>query len=256
MQILTGILFAGAVALAARRLHALTTSGAIAAWIVGACIFSAGSWPYAAVLFAFFIPSTLLSRLGRTRKRKLTDIGKTGARDAFQVLANGGVAAFCALLANATHCPALAAGFAGAFAAASSDTWGTEIGTLVKSPPRSILTLRKLAPGISGGITAAGTIAELAGAIAIGLVASALHIAPWWSIAAAGFAGATIDSILGATLQELRYCEKCRRTCETDPHSCGTPTQLIRGFSWMNNDAVNACATATGALVAALLTLK
>lgn len=250
MQTGIGVLFAGAVALGALRSRALTRSGALAAWIVGACVFGAGSWSYAAVLFAFFIPSTLLSRLGRARKQRLVDIGKTGARDGGQVLANGGVAAACALAAAALHQPALAAAFAGAFAAASADTWGTEIGTLLKAPPRSILTLRPLPAGLSGGVTPGGTLAELAGACAVAGVAAALGIGPWWAVAAGGFAGALADSVLGASLQELRFCPRCERRCETDPHVCGTPTELVRGASWMSNDAVNACATAAGALAA------
>jgi len=60
---------AAAVALSAARAKALNRSGALAAWAVGTCVFAAGGWPYAAVLFAFFIPSTLLSRAGRARKR-------------------------------------------------------------------------------------------------------------------------------------------------------------------------------------------
>lgn len=253
MRIATGILFAGAIAFAAWRSRALSASGAIAAWIVGACIFAAGSWPYAAVLFAFFIPSSLLSRVGRARKRKLVDIGKAGARDAWQVLANGGVAAACAILAATAQNATLAAAFAGAFAAASADTWGTEIGTLANASPRSILTLRPLATGLSGGVTLPGTLAEIAGALLLGLVAFVLGIAPWWGVAVAGIAGAFADSFLGATLQELRYCPQCERACETSPHVCGTSTRVIRGVSWMSNDGVNFCATATGAIVAALI---
>jgi uncharacterized protein (TIGR00297 family) len=202
------------------------------------------------VLFAFFIPSTLLSRAGRARKRELVDIGKHGARDAGQVAANGGIAALCAVLAAATHAEPLALAFAGAFAAASADTWGTEIGTLAKLPPRSILTLKPLSPGISGGVTIAGTLAEIAGACVVALVAWAVGAGPWWIAAAGGVAGALADSVLGASLQELRYCPRCERECETDPHFCGSPTQLRRGAPWMSNDGVNACATAIGALVA------
>lgn len=250
-----GIAFAGAVAVAAWRAHILTKSGALAAWIVGACIFGAGGWAYAAVLFAFFIPSSVLSRLGRARKRSLVDIGKQGARDALQVLANGGVAALCAVLAAATHAHAIGAAFAGALAAASADTWGTEIGTLVKSPPRSILTLKPLAPGLSGGVTAAGMLAEIAGALAVALVAWALGAGAWWALAAGGFAGALADSVLGASLQELRYCPQCKRACETDPHVCGARTVLRRGTPWMSNDAVNACASIVGALAAGWLSI-
>lgn len=253
MQILAGVLFAGAVALAAYRARALSRGGAAAAWIVGACIFAAGAWSYAAVLFAFFIPSTLLSRIGRARKRRLVDIGKAGSRDAWQVFANGGIAAGCAIVAAASHDRIVAAAFAGAFAAASADTWGTEIGTLLKGKPRSILTLRPMPAGLSGGITAAGTLAEAAGACAVGLAAWAMGVALWWPVAAGGFAGALADSLLGASLQELRYCPACERSCETDPHVCGTRTTLVRGARWMNNDAVNLCATAVGALTAGLL---
>lgn len=253
MQILIGVAFAGAVALAAFRLRALTLGGAAAAWIVGACIFGAGSWSYAAVLFAFFIPSTLLSRVGRSRKRELLDTGKAGARDALQVLANGGIAAGCAIAAAALHANALSAAFAGAFAAASADTWGTEIGTLLKGRPRSILTLEPMATGLSGGITAGGTLAEIAGALAVGLAAWGSGVASWWIVAAAGFAGALADSLLGASLQELRWCPVCLRSCETDPHACGAATSRIRGAHWMGNDAVNFCATAAGAVTAGLL---
>lgn len=250
LQALAGVVFAAVVAAAAHRARALTASGAIAAWIVGACVFAAGGWVFAAVLFAFFVPSTMLSRIGRERKRELVDIGKHGSRDAWQVVANGGVAALCAVLAAATHAQPIAAAFAGAFAAASADTWGTEIGTLAKAAPRSILTFAPLAPGISGGVTLAGTLAEIGGACVVGMVAWALGVGAWWIVAAGGFAGALADSVLGASLQELRYCPSCRRVCETDPHVCGSATVLRRGAPWMSNDAVNACAAAIGALVA------
>jgi uncharacterized protein (TIGR00297 family) len=249
-QALAGVVFAALVALAAWRLRALTASGAFAAWIVGASIFGAGAWAYTAVLFAFFLPSTLLSRIGRARKRELVDIGKHGARDAWQVVANGGIAALCAVLAAATHAHAIAAAFAGAFAAASADTWGTEIGTLAKQPPRSILSFKRLATGLSGGVTLAGTLAEIAGAFVVALTAWALGLVLWWPIAAGGVAGALADSLIGGSLQELRYCPRCERACETDPHVCGTATVLRRGTTWMSNDAVNACATAIGAIVA------
>lgn len=249
-QAIVGVVFAAAVAILAWRAHALTKSGAFAAWIVGACIFGAGGWLYAAILFAFFIPSTLLSRIGRARKRELVDIAKHGARDAWQVVANGGVAALCAVLAAATHAQPIVAAFAGAFAAASADTWGTEIGTLAKMRPRSVLSLKPLAAGLSGGVTPAGTLAEIGGALAVGLVAWACGAGAWWIVAAGGFAGALADSLLGASLQELRYCPRCARECETDPHVCGSATVLRRGTPWMSNDAVNACATAIGALVA------
>ena len=206
------------------------------------------------MLFAFFIPSTLLSRLGRAKKRALVDVGKHGARDAWQVVANGGAAAVAALLAQRFGAP-FAAAFAGALAAASADTWGTEIGTLARGTPRSVLTLAPVPPGLSGGVTIQGTAAEIAGAIVVAGVAAALGLAPFLPVTLAGIAGALIDSILGAGAQALRWCPQCERDCETNPHECSTPTVLRRGVAWLENDAVNAAATMAGAALALAVSL-
>ena len=227
----------------------LDLSGLIGAVIVGGIVLGVGGWPGAAVLFAFFIPSTLLSRLGRARKRALVDIAKTGARDGWQVAANGGVAAVAMLLSIRFGAPMLAA-FAGAFAAASADTWGTEIGTLVRGEPRNILNLRRIPTGLSGGVTWQGTLAQCAGAVFVAAIAASLHVAPFLTVAIAGFCGALVDSILGASAQALLYCPACERDCETNPHHCGAETIRRRGFGWLENDAVNFAATLSGALVA------
>lgn len=243
------------VAGAAYRLRALSLSGAIAAFFIGTITVVAGGWNAAAVLFAFFLPSTLLSRIGRAKKKALSDIGKHGARDAWQVLANGGVATACVAASHWSGAP-LAAAFAAAFAAASADTWGTEIGTILGGTPRSILTLRPLATGLSGGMSLAGTLAELGGAACVALVAALVHVAPFVPVAIGGFAGALVDSLMGASIQALRFCPTCERDCETNPHSCGTPTIVRRGLSWLENDAVNLAATLTGAAIGAIVSLR
>jgi uncharacterized protein (TIGR00297 family) len=267
-----GAVFAGLVAVLAWRSHALTRGGAAAAFLVGTLTYASGTIGFTIVLLAFFVPSVLLSRLGRARKRELVDIGKGGARDAMQVLANGGVATACAVVFAFTHDIRWAFAFCGAYAAATADTWGTEIGTLARRAPRSILTLRPVPAGLSGGITLPGTLAEIAGACWIGLLAPAAIALAYigstgnfgWSTANAwfamvkvlaavplgGIAGATADSVLGATAQALRRCEQCGRTCETDPHVCGNPTRLVRGLGWFTNDLVNLAATLAGAAVA------
>jgi uncharacterized protein (TIGR00297 family) len=247
-----GAAFAGAVAALAFRARALTAGGAVAAFVVGTFVFTTTGWRGALVLFAFFIPSTLLSRLGRARKLHLDDAGKHGPRDAWQVIANGGVAALCALLVPHGG-PVVAAAFSGAFAAAAADTWGTEIGTLSRTAPRSLLTFRPVETGLSGGMTLAGTIATVAGASVVASASALPGFAAFWPVAAGGVAGALLDSLIGATLQAQRWCPQCARACETNPHRCGTPTSLRRGFEWIENDAVNLAATLAGALVAGSL---
>ena len=251
------------------RVHALTRSGGVAAFVVGTLTFAAGTVGTALLLLAFFISSVGLSRAGKARKRALVDIGKGGARDARQVLANGGVATACIVawvyLGHSAAASVWFIAFAGAYAAATSDTWGTEIGTLAAKLPRSILTGKPLATGLSGGVSAPGTAAEVAGAVLIAfLTPPALLLAlPGTGVAlhaltalllpvfAGGFGGATVDSLLGATLQDRRWCPSCQRECEVDLHGCGTATVRRRGFGWLTNDAVNFAATASGALIAA-----
>jgi uncharacterized protein (TIGR00297 family) len=273
--LLVGALFAGLIVLVAWRARALTAGGAVTAFFVGALTYAAGTLGFTLVLLAFFIPSVLLSRLGRARKRALVDVGKHGPRDAMQVLANGGVATACAVVWAFDHDPRWALAFAGAYAAATADTWATEVGTLARRQPRSILTLRPVAVGVSGGITLPGTLAEIGGAVWLGItglagiaLAYVLNVGDFgfsWSshapmiagiplavllaIPAGGIAGATADSLLGATAQELRHCEACKRVCETDPHACGERTRRVRGLPGFSNDIVNLLATAVGAAV-------
>jgi uncharacterized protein (TIGR00297 family) len=217
------------------------------------------------VLFAFFITSVGFSYAGRKRKQLLIDIPKGGPRDAWQVAANGGIATLCAAIAAGVmrgaapshDAYALLWAFAGAYAAATADTWSTEIGSAFGGKPRSIVGFAPVAVGISGGVTLLGTFAMLVGAAWIALVfALPLHsLRAFWTVMLAGVAGALADSLLGATLQAIAFCPTCERPTETPIHMCGTATTRWRGLRWMTNDAVNTLATLTGALVSAVLFL-
>jgi len=56
---------------------------------------------------------------------------------------------------------------------------------------------------------------------------------------------------LGATWQAIFFCPTCQAETERFPlHSCGTPTSLLRGKLWLNNDWVNFFCTAAGAVFA------
>ena len=122
--------------------------------------------------------------------------------------------------------------------------------------------------GTSGGVTAAGLAAALAGAIFIGAVGSVLVQAAarmttgaWlpsdWLIvpvaAVSGFIGSACDSLLGATVQAIYMCDQCDVETERTVHRCGQPTRLSRGRRWLNNDWVNFLASVAGALVAGVM---
>lgn len=255
----THLLLAGtlavAVALAARHARALSSGGAGAAGVVGFLVFGLAGGPGAAALLLFFVSSSLLSRW-RKRDKERFAWEKGGERDGAQVLANGGVAALCALggalLPEATW-PRVA--LLGALAAANADTWATEIGALASRPPRMITTLRPAPAGASGAVSVLGTWAAFAGAFVVALVGLvwAMNVAGVAAAAAGGFVGALADSFLGATVQAQYRCSACGTLSERRVCCDGTPTVRVRGIWFVGNDLVNTVATVTGAVLAALL---
>lgn len=258
VRALAGLLIAGLVAWRARRVGVLSRSGALAAVAVGAAAVTVG-WNWGALLILYFVASTALSRYRAADKQRRTDgvIAKGGSRDATQVIANGGVFAASALLGVvASHALAPMMTFAalGALSAAAADTWATEVGTLFGGTPRSVFTWRSVAPGTSGGVSAAGTGAMFLGALCVAGAATLLGLTGSYGIVAtAGVAGALADSLLGATLQERRWCAACERLTEQPVHSCGSVTMHTGGRAFMDNDLVNLIATIVGAAVASVL---
>lgn len=246
---------AAIVALIARKSRTLSTSGAIAAAVVGTLALAAGS-SWGILLMAHFAAASALSKLGEARKAARIDsiVEKGDLRDSMQVLANGGVYALAALAYVIFHSPRWYSVGIGALAASAADTWATEVGTLLGGEPASIVSGRRVAPGTSGGITPIGTLAGVLGAL---FVAAGAALATWpVPFAAAvlgGLAGALADSVLGATLQARRWCDVCAKLTERVVHSCGAPTRHVGGLSGFDNDAVNAVCSGVGALVALLL---
>lgn len=251
---LAGLLLAGALALGARAARSLSRSGAIAALAVGTAATIAG-WGWAIVLITFFVTSTALSRYRRSaRESRIGQIVEKGdERDGFQVFANGGVFAAAALVGATTGDARWSAAALGALAAAASDTWATEIGTLARGLPRSIVSGKPLPPGTSGAITVAGTIASLAGAASITAVGYVTSVGPWpAAVFMGGVAGSLADSFAGATIQERRWCDGCSTPTERRLHGCGRETRIVGGIPGARNDFVNVVCTIVGGLVAAL----
>ena len=229
----------------------------MAAVVVGTVAVGAG-WGWGALLVAFFVSSSLLSRIGAAGKARRTAaiVAKGGERDAWQVLANGGVFALAAL--GSVVWPGAGWGLlaTGALAAAAADTWATEIGTMARQRPRSVIGFRPVPAGTSGAVTVLGLAGSVAGAAFVGGVASMAGVAavavgrPAALIVVAGVTGALSDTMLGATLQARRHCPACDVATERIVHSCGEQTRPAGGVPWMDNDVVNLLATTVGAVVA------
>jgi uncharacterized protein (TIGR00297 family) len=219
---------------------------------------TAAGWWWAATLIAFFVTSAALTRWRLPVKMKRTEgtLPRASERNATQVIANGGVFVLLAFAATYTGREQLAFAALGALAAASSDTWSAEIGTLFGGTPRLITTWKPVEPGMSGGVSAAGSGAAVAGALFIALVGAFAipqhHARLAIAAAIGGLGGGLTDSFVGATAQSKRFCDRCRHWTERRVHACGFRTRHASGIYWMSNDAVNLCGTVAGAAIAVL----
>jgi uncharacterized protein (TIGR00297 family) len=260
-KLLIGFFFATMIAFAAYRAHSLSKSGAWAALLEGTIIFGLGGWEWAVLLLAFFVSSSVLTRLFGKKKASLNEkFEKGGTRDIGQVLANGAIASIFAGLHfffPASTVPWVV--FAGSLAAVNADTWATELGVLNPSMPRLITTWKPVDRGSSGAVSLLGTLAAAGGALFIAILGALLGPAGkgWVNleiIIIAGLLGSLFDSFLGATVQAIYHCPQCDKETEKHPlHSCGTGTIQIRGWNWLNNDMVNLGCALVGALVGMVL---
>ncbi|MFB6172374.1 MAG: TIGR00297 family protein [Haloarculaceae archaeon] len=192
-----------------------------------------GGYGWFAVLIAFFAFGGLSSKF-RYEEKLARGVAQEneGARSSGNVLANS-AAAVVAVLGFAASARlgvdplVFLFAFTGSVAAAMSDTFSSEIGGLYDDP-RLVTTLRPVDPGTDGAVTWQGEVAGLLGAVLIAAVALpffALSPPGVAVVVVAGFAGMTIDSVLGATLEG----------------------------GVLDNQGVNLVATASAAVVAAAL---
>ena len=254
---------AACVAFLACRVRALSLDGAFAAAAVGTANVAGSGWWCGAALVLYFVTATALSKLRASRSSEIRQ-HRGNRRDAVQVLANGGVPTLLALIAWSTDSPVWTIGVFCAIAAATADTWATEIGRLTQATPRSITSWKQVAVGTSGAISIPGSAASLLGSLLIAMFAS-IGIAFGWVggnsssveilaiVFIAGFAGSLLDSFLGGTIQESYRCETCQESTEMRIHNCGSACRRTGGIAGINNDVVNLLSTAVPAMIAAML---
>ncbi len=242
-----------AVALAAVLLNAIDRRGFLASAAVGFSIIYGGGLPWFVIVAVFFTLGVAFTLYKYGYKKKLGSAQeKGGARNWPNILANGGVASAIAVYNLVNPTPALTALFLGAVSTSAADTVATELGLLSKSKPRLITHPAKAVPhGTSGGVSLLGILGALFASIVIGLMALFLGLfpAPLEVITlclVGGFFGATVDSVLGATVQGRGFCPVCLKPTEALRH-CGEATRTTGGFRYLENNVVNLLATFAGA---------
>jgi len=193
--------------------YALETAslpGMLTGVLLGLLTIVLGDYGWFVMLIAFFGIGGLSSKFRFDRKldRGIAQENE-GARGTGNVLANSLVALVAVLAAAISPTIGISESiffyaFAGAVGAALADTLSSEIGGLFDHP-RLITTLEVVEPGTDGAVTWQGELVGVTGTAiiaAIGLVAfDGITTTGAGLIVLAGFAGMTVDSFLGATVE-------------------------------------------------------
>lgn len=242
-QFILGITFSAFIALISIRLKFLTVSGSLTTFILAGFLFGLGGIKWSVPILTFFILSSVLSKI---RKKHNAEIElcfeKSGVRDHWQVLANGGLGFIWIIAYTYTSNELFYLMNIASLAAVCADTWATEIGTYKKNITYNILNFHPVEQGRSGGVSVPGTFGSILGSTAIafsGLAWTELGTFEYFLIIiSAGLFGSIVDSIIGATIQYQLKCNVCKKITERKIH-CGVNTDYHSGLVFVNNDLVN-----------------
>jgi uncharacterized protein (TIGR00297 family) len=216
----------------------LSVTGAAAAVLMGLWVLHFGGWPWIGALFFFFLSGTLWGKILQP-KAEVADPKASKARDWRQVFCNGGIFALLSSGLYTCYAAEVAQLMALSLCVCTADTWASEIGVYFGGKTYDFRTWKQVPKGLSGGVSAAGTMAALLGALSMAAVAfwAAAGTFTWQQgllLAVGGFAGMLLDSYLGATLQ-ARY-QNGQGQWQERPQ---TGWSLVSGRSWIDNDLVN-----------------
>lgn len=217
------------------KFKALTVSGTVSAVVLGLtvilCVGLKAIWP----LVIFLGGSLVLSRL-ETENSIRTDEKSGRPRDLMQVLSNGGIYGLAACLYALTRDYHFLICMGVSISISTCDTWSSEAGIRFSSRTFDPFRFRKVSPGVSGGISLAGTLTGILGAGIMSLMTCFLFdlISDHLLIFTGGITGMFLDSFLGSRLQK-KYLDS-----QTNEWVDSAKTYSDeQGLSFVTNDMVN-----------------
>ncbi|AEH25376.1 DUF92 domain-containing protein [Pyrococcus yayanosii] len=190
------------------RMGALNLWGSLTAVLLGYAVLTLGGFLVFGAMLAFLVMGTAATRFRAREKMARGLLDEVQGRGMGNVLGNGLGPVLFLLLEHATSADYGWAAVFSAIATANADTLASEIGKVFGRKPRLITNLRPARPGEEGAISPEGELAALLGALSIGLFALPLtsHDASMLvAVTLGGFAGANVDSLIGAALEKKGY---------------------------------------------------
>lgn len=205
----------------------IAAAGMLALWI--ALLFPLS---YLGVPLFFLALGSVSSKITSGAENDQEENGRT----AVQVLANGSWV-FLAGACSVMGAPDLGISlFLLVFSIALSDTLSSEWGRYFGGSTYDIVKGKRVAPGLSGGVSVVGTMVGLLGAVIIPVVSVwfwGLDIQEAIAISCMAFVGMLVDSVLGSLLQSKYKGEDGQ--WQDGYHQDKT----VLGFHWINNHTVN-----------------
>ena len=248
----------------AYRINAIDAYGVIAAVPVGFITLIFGGVTWFLALLSFFLIASYYTR-HKFEQKELAGFSEKnrGARSWTNVLANGGLPAFFAIMYHYSGNNNLyLLFFSGSLAFALADTIATEVGLLSRSAPISILSGKPIPRGHSGGVTLRGEMAALVGTLVIGSICGLFFSNDAGQFAiiliaciTSGMLSTNLDSVLGETWQCKYKCSVCNKYSEIRIVHCDVITIQHRGFRFVDNNVVNAISSLFGAAICSIFIL-
>lgn len=184
----------------------VTIPGAVTGAVIGVAVYLGTGWTGWVLLFASFLAAALATFAG-FRRKAFAGIAEErgGRRGPGNAIANTGMAAWAALLCLGVGQPSLARlAMVAALVTSASDSVASEIGKAWGKTTWLLVGFRRVRPGTSGAVSMEGTVAGVAAAVLLAVVAVALGLMPatWIApvVVAATVAG-LVEGALGATLE-------------------------------------------------------
>ena len=226
-----GVLVGGVLVWFVRSRNWLDQTGSLAALWIAAILWMSGGWKALSAPVFLLVVGSITGKLIRPNHA-------SEKRSAQQVFSNGLFGVVLYMLYGLTgqfHWLLLAWG---SFAISVCDTISSEVGVAVGGRTYNAVTLRKMAPGLSGGISLAGTAGGLAALLLLvlflGVILPVSPIQLLW-VLSTGLIGMLLDSILGSKWQALwRQGEAWSEVSSNSPQEV-----LVKGLPWLDNHWVN-----------------
>lgn len=221
------------------KLKILNKMGTTFAFVIGCIVLCYRRDAYV-ILLSFLIIETFI-------EKAVTNKQEREVRTKEQIFCNSIIAILALIINCITGENEYYIVYVSAISCSLGDSMASTIGSKYAKKVYSLISLKEIEKGLSGGVSIIGTLFGVLGNFFIGLIYYLLlnhgtvEYINFLVIVISGFIGVMTDSILGDLFQKKYYCAKCGKEVD-NIICCGSRTRKIKGI--LTNNEVNLISTA------------